>query len=282
MIYMGKKERRDENVFIIQSENTGEIYGEISFACSTVWRSMNPLASNTSRYAGVLNLPIGRFSVYDVSGTNMEWQREAEESLFIETPRSKNVSLSGMIMLTDKNVCEQTIDITEESLKKNHKKLYRRSNRNVNLSNFAPISISSNFKQALLLPYEDFTVQLTQVGLFKTHRMLFDISYSTENKFTYLEESVFDGTINGKMAFLYLFNDLVKLMKMITVIRYKPVGEIAIIYNYRFKEIIEYFFSNQADLYELDENFYKERRLDSYGKNSFGSNKRIRTDSTPD
>ena len=249
---------------------------EISFACSTVWRKLNPLVSNTSRYAGVLNLPIGRFAVYDVSDTNMEWQREAEESLFIETPMTKNIFLSGAIMLTDKDVCRQTIDITEESLKKNRKKYYKRSNRKVNLNNFAPISVSSGFKQALLLPYEDFTVQLTQMRLFKTHKILFDISCSTDYEFTYLNESVYDGMLNRKMAFLYLFNDIVKLMKMIAVISLETTEKVVIIYNYHFKEIIEYFFNGQAELYELDEDFYKERRLDSYGKNSFGSDRRIK------
>lgn len=255
---------------------------EISFACSTVWRKLNPVISNTSRYAGVLNLPIGRYAVYDVSDTDMEWQREAEESLFTETPKSKNVSLCGAIMLTDKEVCSQTIDIAEESLKKSRKKFYKRSNRKVNLNNFAPISISSNFKQALLLPYENFTVQLTQIRLFKTHRMLFDISYGIGEEFTYLKDSVFDGMAGNKKAFLYLFNDIVKLMKMIAAINSNAAKEVVIIYNYQFGEVIKYFFDGQAVLYELDETFYKERRLDSYGKNSFGSNKRIGTNSASD
>lgn len=255
---------------------------EISFACSTVWRKLNPVVSNTSRYVGVLNLPIGRFAVYDVSDTDMEWQREAEESLFTETPKSKNVSLAGAIMLTDKDVCEQTIDITEESLKKSRKKFYKRSNRKVNLNNFAPISVSANFKQALLLSYEDFTVHLTQMRLFKTHRMMFDISYGIGKEFTYLYDSIYDGMVGGKKAFLYLFNDIVKLMKMIAVINSNAAKEVVIIYNYQFEEVIKYFFDGQAVLYELDETFYKERRLDSYGKNSFGSNKRIRTNGASD
>lgn len=248
---------------------------KISFACSTVWRRRNPVISNTSRYAGVLNLPLGRFAVYDVSNADMEWQREAEESLFTETSQTKKVSLSGAIMLTDKDICAQTIDITEESLKRNHKSFYRHSDRKVNLNNFAPISVSANFKQALLLPYSDFTVQLMQMRLFGTHRAMFDISSGIGTAFTYCENSVYDGMVDGKRAFLYLFNDLVKLMKMIAVIKGIASDDVIIIYNYRFSEIIKYFFGGKAKMYELDENFYKKRRLDVYGKNSFGSNRRI-------
>ena len=245
---------------------------KMSFACSTVWRRLNPAVSNTSRYAGVLNLCAEKYAVYDVSDTAMLWQREAEESLFTETPRNRNVALDGILMLTDKSLTEQTIDIALRSIKNNSG--WRKPKiKQFSLSGIAPITVSKSFKKAYLMNYEDFTNQFVIMYLLKytaAHRWL---EQFFDGRLRLSADEGFDCTIDGKKAFLYLQNDILKLIKLIN---YQDTGNpIIIVCDYRLEEIINFFFEGKAEIHIVPEAFYEKRRIDNNGQNKLTAIERI-------
>lgn len=244
---------------------------EVSFACSTVWRSLNPVVSNTSRYAGVLNLCIEKYAVYDVSDSNMLWQREAEESLFIQTPKNKNVSLDGILMLTDKPITEQTIDIVLRSIKSSRGWKKPKVN-SFSLKSYAPITVSKNFKRAYLMNYEDFKRHISTGLLLKYTVARKWLEKYFDNQFSFEESGVFDCVIYGKKAFWYYHNDVIKLMTIIKVVNNLD-KEIAVVCDYRLKDIVEFFLQDKAEIYVIEKEFYIQRGADKNG--SFNIAERI-------
>lgn len=245
---------------------------KISFACSTVWRSLNPAVSNTSRYAGVLNLCAEKYAVFDVSDTDMLWQREAEESLFTETPRGRNVTLDGILMLTDKPLTEQTIDITLRSIK-NNRGWRKPKIKQFSLSGIAPITVSKSFKKAYLMNYEDFANQFVVMYLLKYTPARSWLEQYFDGRLTLQSDGSFDCVIDGKKAFLYQQNDILKLIKMINYVEMKK--SITIVCDYRLKEIIDFFFEEKAEIHVIPKEFYEKWRIDNSGKNKLTAIERI-------
>lgn len=245
---------------------------KMSFACSTVWRRLNPAVSNTSRYAGVLNLCAEKYAVYDVSDVAMLWQREAEESLFTETPRNKNVALDGILMLADKPLTEQTIDITLRSLKNNSG--WRKPKiKQFSLSGVAPIAVSKSFKKAYLMNYEDFANQYVVKYLLKYTPARKWLEQFFDGRLRLSSEKNFDCTIDGKKAFLYLQNDILKLIKMINCRGME--NPIIIVCDYRLRGIIDFFFEGKAGMYVVPKEFYEKWRIDNNGQNKLTAIERI-------
>ncbi len=241
----------------------------ISFACSTVWKALNPAVSSTSRFAGVLNLCKERYAVYDVSDEFLSWHLHAEESLFTETPPERKLSLDGVIMLTTKNVLEQTIAIVGRTAK--CKRLKIQKNKPYPTIGYAPLVVSRELKKVYLLSYPEFANQISNAFLYNNSEVLrrnlhreLDIEMIHANKQT----EDFDFYVNGTCAYLYLINDINKLLQML---HRANNCKIAIICTEQTREIVEYFFGEKDEIYVISERKYGGEGGFFNGRNNFVS-----------